>query len=175
MAESDARSMRLVLVAHCILNQNARASGIARRTCALVEVVHFLLSRGYGLIQLPCPELLYKGVNRPPASKLEYDTPEFRSYCSELANLVAEQIAIFANKGYKVTSIIGVEHSPTCATSLIPIDRNDLSLYNCGRGIFMEELEKTLASKGMKIPMIGVFASKDRAVENLQILKRSLA
>ncbi|RLE53450.1 MAG: hypothetical protein DRJ33_00945 [Candidatus Methanomethylicota archaeon] len=175
MSESDVRSMRLVLVAHCILNQNARASGIAKRVCALEEVIHFLLSQGYGLIQLPCPELLYKGVDRPPASKPEYDTPEFRSFCSKLAKLVIEQILIFANRGYKVVGIIGVEHSPTCATSLIPIDRNDLSLYNCGRGIFMEELEKTLASKGMKIPMIGVFASKDRAVENLQILKRSLA
>ena len=52
----DERSRRVVLVSHCLLNENTRYAGGATRPGAVVEIVDELMAAGYGIHQLPCPE-----------------------------------------------------------------------------------------------------------------------
>jgi hypothetical protein len=63
-----ARAFRLttsvVLVAHCVLNQNAKLDACARYPGAIVEASEALFREGVGILQLPCPELLCLGLDR---------------------------------------------------------------------------------------------------------------
>jgi len=54
---SDKRSGKIALIAHCILNQNSRASGLAERSSVITEILKFLVQNEIGVIQMPCPEL----------------------------------------------------------------------------------------------------------------------
>ena len=58
----DERSRQVVLVSHCLLNQNTRYAGGATRPGAVAEVVAELMSAGYGIHQLPWPRTV--GVGR---------------------------------------------------------------------------------------------------------------
>jgi len=60
----DARSRRVVFVAHCILNQNAISDGTADFAGSFEPVVDALCRSGVGMCQMPCPELLCLGLDR---------------------------------------------------------------------------------------------------------------
>jgi hypothetical protein len=53
---ADARGGRVVLLSHCLLNENVRYLGGAGRAGGVGEVVSGYLARGVGICQLPCPE-----------------------------------------------------------------------------------------------------------------------
>ena len=57
----DQRGRRVVLVSHCLLNQNTRYAGGATRAGAVAELADELIGAGYGIHQLPCPERLAWG------------------------------------------------------------------------------------------------------------------
>lgn len=171
----DKRSRALVFVAHCILNQNARARGVARRANALREVVDLLLDLGFGVVQLPCPELLFFGAEREPAAKQNYDMPDFRATCRRLANEIARQMQEYLGLNYRIAGVVGVEHSPSCAVSQVPSNPNNLSEYQQGMGVFMEELEEVLKSLGIKAKFVGVHSAEERAEENELVLKGAIA
>jgi hypothetical protein len=61
---TDVRSKKIVLVAHCVLNQNAIADGTADFAGTDEAVVRRLLEAGIGILQLPCPELNCLGLDR---------------------------------------------------------------------------------------------------------------
>lgn len=61
---TDKRSRRLVLAAHCLLNQNAISDGTADYPGTHEEVARLLLEEGVGILQLPCPELCCLGLDR---------------------------------------------------------------------------------------------------------------
>lgn len=54
----DERGRRVVLVSHCLLNENTRYAGGTTRRGAVDEVVEELMGAGSGIHQLPCPERL---------------------------------------------------------------------------------------------------------------------
>jgi hypothetical protein len=60
----DKRGKKVVLVAHCILNQNAKIDRCAHYPGAMREVVQTLVEAGVGLVQMPCPELMIMGLDR---------------------------------------------------------------------------------------------------------------
>ena len=60
----DARSRRVILLAHCLLNQNAISDGTADFPSQFTELVELLTSNRIGMIQLPCPELICLGLDR---------------------------------------------------------------------------------------------------------------
>ncbi len=57
----DERGRRVVLVSHCLLNENTRYAGGATRPGAVVEIIDELIAAGYGIHQLPRPERLAWG------------------------------------------------------------------------------------------------------------------
>jgi predicted secreted protein len=119
------RSRRIVLMSHCLLNVNSRVEGIARYP-SIHPLICELAEHDYGVIQLPCPEVVYEGLGRQPQEIEDYDTPEYRELCRNAALRVAEEVAEYIANDYEIAAVIGVEGSPSCAVR-VP-------------GIFMQEL-----------------------------------
>ncbi len=78
----DERSRRVVLVSHCLLNENTRYAGGATRPGAVAEIIDELIAKGYGIHQLPCPErLAWGGVLKRHSLRL-YHSKGRPSLCS---------------------------------------------------------------------------------------------
>ncbi len=144
------RSKRLLVVHHCLLNQNARATGLAKREGVVEEIVAKAREEKAGIYQIPCPELRLLGIGRPPLTKTQYDIPEFRRICRDIAREVGEDLERFARGGCKMT-IIGVRGSPSCGVNYTHIlDEKGKELLVEGKGILVEEIEAALLDKGIE-------------------------
>jgi len=94
---------RVAIVAHCILNQAARAwwgeGGASREKGMVSDVVGLLARHGVGVIQMGCPEFSLYGNPRRPRSREESDTPEFREKCREIAIQARVEIEALMERG----------------------------------------------------------------------------
>ena len=120
------KSKKLILISHCILNQNAVIEGWERASGAF-PVAGLLVESGIGIIQLPCPELLFKGMERPSMTYADYNTKEYRQLCSDSLAPYIIQIKNYIKNGYTLQGLIAIHNSPTCSIS-------------AQRGVLMEEL-----------------------------------
>ncbi|MGB9741120.1 MAG: CD3072 family TudS-related putative desulfidase [Candidatus Bathyarchaeia archaeon] len=141
--EADGRGRRLALVAHCILNQNSRVFGLAKRAGMIGEVVEVLMRYGVGVIQMPCPELVYAGLSRVPKTRVQYDDLRFRGLCRKIAEQLVEQISEYERHGIRLKVVVGVDGSPSCGV-------------NGNSGILIEELRLALDKVGVSVPFYGV-------------------
>lgn len=116
MKFQNERSGKVVVVAHCVLNQNSRVFRLAHYPAVINEVVDVLRRHNVGFLQMPCPELIYAGVKRFGRTREEYDTPSYRKHCKQIAVSTANQIEQFAQNGIKTLAIVGIKDSPSCAT-----------------------------------------------------------
>ncbi|NPD88739.1 MAG: hypothetical protein HGN29_08435 [Asgard group archaeon] len=60
----DERSKKIILLSHCILNENSRYMGGAFREGSIDEIVDLLQSKGIGIIQMDCPEIFAWGGSK---------------------------------------------------------------------------------------------------------------
>lgn len=137
------RKKKLIIVSHCILNQNSVVHPLARAKGAYTAIVEKILKEEIGIIQLPCPELLHLGEDRPPTTRDDYDTTEFRALCKKLLHTVLIQIKEYQRHGYEILGILGINESPTC--SLLK-----------ERGILMDEFQLALDDLNIALPALGV-------------------
>jgi predicted secreted protein len=126
------RSKKIVVLSHCLLNQNTVIAEEARAMGAIPSVVSWALEKGYGMVQLPCPEFTYLGINRPPMTYEEYDTAEYRQHCREILLPVVRQLQEYGENGYEIVGTVGIGRSPSC---------------DPGRGVFMEEFQALLKER----------------------------
>lgn len=108
------RNKKIVLLAHCILNINAKVYGIATEPAGCKQIVSGLLEHGFGIIQLPCVEQSCFGIKRWGQVKEQLDFPAFRSKCRSLLQPILEQVLDFHKNGYDITAVIGLDGSPAC-------------------------------------------------------------
>lgn len=130
------RSKKILIVSHCILNQNTVIPEEARAKGAIFSAVEWAMKQGYGFLQLPCPEFTFLGLDRPPMTYEQYNTPEYRKHCREILKTVLWQAEDYLKNGYELAGILGIQSSPSCDPT---------------RGIFMEELTAMLAEKGIEL------------------------
>jgi predicted secreted protein len=174
MVFDDARSRRVVLVAHCVLNQNAKLGGCARYPGAMREVAELLVRDGVGLVQLPCPELacmgLDRGAGRRRASVAAEDTRIARRLSEErprwilrdLVEAAVRQVEDYRAHGFEVVGFVGIDGSPSCGVETSWTDR-----ASPGPGVFTAMLQAALKDAG--VPMVGVRAgAPQEAVEKVQ-------
>ncbi|ACV24005.1 CD3072 family TudS-related putative desulfidase [Methanocaldococcus fervens] len=90
---------KIAIVSHCILNQNSVVKGLERAKEAFNEVVEIILNENYGIIQLPCPEMLYLGINRRGMVKEEYNTKEYRELCREILKPIIKYLKEYNKEG----------------------------------------------------------------------------
>lgn len=92
------RNRKIILVAHCLLNINAKVYGIAEEKGGS-GLVGELIQRGYGIIQLPCIEMAMYGVQRWGVIYEQSDFPGFRNKCKELLiPIVSDMVRLSSQK-----------------------------------------------------------------------------
>ena len=154
----DVRGCRVVLVAHCLLNQNSIVPGLARFSAVAPGVVELLSGYGLGIFQLPCPETLSHGLMRWWMTREQYDNPGYRSLCRKLCKLVAYYALEYTRCGVEVVGLVGIAGSPSCGVNTTstgwtggePVVK-EKSRRVKGRGVFTEILLETLRKHGIKL------------------------
>lgn len=167
---------RILLVSHCILNPYSKAAGLMRgeKVEASRRILNALLEDfETGVVQLPCPELLYKGLDRGPASRESYDNPEFRRICWDIAYQAVEIAAEYERAGVRIVAYLGVEGSPSCGVEWthFRIDRPER-----GMGVFTETLCEAMNKAGIKISLLGLpekekYGSLEELLRKLEALR----
>ncbi len=167
----DKRSKRIVLVAHCVLNQNAKIDQCAHYPGAMKEVVEAIVTSGAGVVQMPCPELLCLGLDRqvdPSATRtveseddrvaLRMHEPDVRARCAGMARDLAAQVEEYRKHGFEIAGVIGINGSPTCGVENSWANGAETP----GPGVLIEELRRALQDAGSALTMRGVKAYEPR-------------
>ena len=161
---SDSRSRKIAFLAHCLLNQNAKVAGLATHPGVFAPLMPLLLHAGVGIVQLPCPEFLHLGPSRPVGTDTfeQYDTPEYRTTCSEIARRAAAEISSYHDAGYRVLCVVGVEGSPSCSVSRVPrLVGHNRCEFRPGMGIFVQEFDRQLKATRLNPPFLGIPESQE--------------
>lgn len=137
------RNKRVILVSHCILNQNSVVYPLARAKGAYKDIIIELINNDIGIHQLPCPEYRYLGLKREPMTKEQYDNENFRNINKRIADDAVIVIKEYLSNGYEVLGIIGINESPTCS-------------INGNEGILMEELMNIINKENIRLEYIDV-------------------
>lgn len=142
------------------------------------EVVQALDKYGVGLMQMPCPEVLYMGNQRWWNSRNLYDNVGYRRHCRTLAAQTADYIQNYYTMGYNVVGILVCDGSPTCGLTLssycedwggrpkeIPRELVEKP------GIYTEELVKEFEERNIPLPKMYGLTMDDREKTNEQIIE----
>ena len=132
----DDRSRRVVVLSHCLLNENTRYLGGARRAGCIREVTDACVAQGLGIVQLPCPEQQFWGGvlkrrmlrlyglqrrSRILARVLLAMLPAIQAWSRlafrRLARAEAHRIEDYLRSGFDVVAVVGVDGSPTLNAS----------------------------------------------------------
>jgi len=169
--------MGVAFVAHCLLNQNSKTAGGAY--CAGVDsaMIDVLRAKGWRIEQMPCPELVFTGLNRFWAVREQYDTAAYRRHCRRLAANVAEMISVRVDQGEDVV-LVGIEGSPSMGVRITSSDPDrkgrprwpdGTDEHSSGEGIFIEELRLELQRRGINYPRVAggthALADHDQAAQ----------
>lgn len=145
------RSKRIILISHCIINQNTVIPEEARALGAIPSAVEWLVKEGLGIMQLPCPEFSFLGFNRPAMTYEQYDTVEYRQHIQEILAPFVKQLVEYKNNGYEIVGMLGVQSSPSCDPT---------------RGVFTEELERVLADVNIQLDTYWYLPNTDNPIFN---------
>lgn len=106
---------KIVLLSHCILNgccEVPEASDVLRS-----DIVNILLDKKVNLIQLPCPELCFQGLERCSINPGDDNAGEYAEYCGALLKPIMDNISIYAHNNIEILGVIGIDTSPSCSTA----------------------------------------------------------
>jgi predicted secreted protein len=176
----DKRSKKVMLVAHCVLNQNAKLDECAFYPGAIHEVSEVLINSDVGILQMPCPELLCLGLDR----QVEKGTnPTVEEEDTRIASRLAEkrgqailhkivddliyQVREYHKEGFTIKGIVGMNGSPSCGVESTWADDEERQ----GPGAFIRILREKLEQNDFSIPMKGIKAYKpEEAVATVKAL-----
>lgn len=178
----DLRNKKIIILAHCLLNTNSKVAGFSPQASGEQSLVSLLLSKGYGIMQLPCPENRVYGNKRWGQSREQFDNPHFRKECQKMLSPYIDEILDYIKNGYEIAGIISVYGSPSCgykasfstasyggeldiSTVQLLIDSGKLSDSS---GIFMEEFENLLKTSNLDLPFFNfIEENPDKSFEIL--------
>lgn len=161
------KGRRVAILAHCLVNQNSKPHQRARYSGIVTPVLDILSDYGYGLVQMPCPEIAFAGLNRFSQVVEQYDTPKYHEHCRDLASRVVDQIEHYIKKDYQLV-LVGIEGSPSCGVTKRGSDPEwkgypaqaplpDEYPVSDGPGIFIQEFHAELANRNLEeLPELGV-------------------
>lgn len=156
----SAGERRVALVAHCLVNQNAKVDEFARTAGAVPGVIDLLRRHGYRISQLPCPEMAFAGVGRWWQGKEMYDKPNYRRHCRSLAERSADVVQDYLSRDFELV-VIGLDGSPSSGVRFTGSAKEwggrpefhdgDYEVVP-GMGVWMEELRDELERRGITWP-----------------------
>jgi hypothetical protein len=92
------------------------------------------------------------GLGRSPRGKAWYEQNGLRETSVKIARGQADYVARLLAAGIDVLGVVGMDFSPACAVSYLNKGRSIVK----GEGIYVEELRRELAERGISLPFIGV-------------------
>lgn len=163
------RGKKIFIICHCLLNSNAKIYPLADTKGVYADDLAPLIKEGVGLVQLPCPETCYLGMNRWGMTKDQYDHQAYRDFCKVLLYPILLQVTSYKQAGYTIMGVAGMDGSPNCGISTTCMGYrggeicsnsesnlgSDLEMVN-GRGIFMEILEEMLQVEEILPPFVSL-------------------
>lgn len=164
------RNRKIILLCHCILNCNSKVEGCSLYGGAMSDITKALIDSGFGIIQLPCPELTLYGIKRWGHVKDQFDTPYYRKHCRNMFVPYLEQLQDYMSSGYEIIGLIGINGSPSCGInktcmgswggefSESPDLESTLGSVKlvASQGVFIEELSSILQANNINLPFIGI-------------------
>ena len=112
---------------------------------------------------MPCPELTFAGFKRSPRAKQEYDTPDYRRHCRQIALSTASMLKEFVKGKVDLVALLGIKNSPSCS---VGNSKN-------GTGILMEELFDEIKASDIHLATRSVDVSG--SVTDVEWLRRALS
>jgi len=178
---ADARSKKLVIVSHCILNQNSISDATADFPSQYKQITDLLIDNNIGIIQLRCPELTCLGLNRQDdlggTRELLQENSRIRVLLEkrESKEKINTEVAMLKNEikeylkyGFNIMGIIGVDRSPSCGIETTSKDNQETSGY----GVFMGAIKEMLDKEGLNILMVGTRTG--RVEESIKLVKEMI-
>jgi len=147
---NDQRSKKLIFVAHCVLNQNARIKKCAYWRTGMKPVMRFLEEHDIAVVQMPCPELIFLGLGRKGQIYKQLADQQVRKGLRDIARDVCYQISEYRKHGFGVLSVVGIDGSPCCGVTKTWDDYE-----KPGTGKFMIELKDELEKQKIDITLKG--------------------
>lgn len=177
---TDKRSKSVILVAHCILNQNAISDGTACFPGCIKEILELLSSSDVGIIQMPCPELHCLGldrgnVNGSSAPVVEENTRirerlsqrPATEHIQDLTQDIIRQLLDYQKYGFEIKGVVGINRSPSCGVNTTSKQNQEVK----GEGIFVEALRHKLEENDINVAFVGIKAFEiDKAVNTVKDL-----
>ncbi|MGL5989392.1 CD3072 family TudS-related putative desulfidase [Cetobacterium sp.] len=157
------RAKKIVIVSHCILNQNCVVKPYAKNGEYFLEFVKSLLTQNIGIIQLPCPEMTLLGLKRWGHVKDQFEYPGFLEASKNMLYPILNMVQDYLKNGYEIKGVYGIAGSPSCgvnktcranwegeASCYENLDDilNRVKLVK-EKGIFMEIFEKLLEERNI--------------------------
>ena len=111
------RNKKIVVVSHCVLNQNAVVLPLARAEGPM-KCASVLLESRCGIYQLPCPEKRMCGMGRVGMNAAQYGAIRgFHALCADMVEDVIWDLKDYREHGYTIVGLIAIAGSPTCSVS----------------------------------------------------------
>ena len=155
----DCRSMKVVWVPHCALNQNARIAGAAEVPATVTGLIDGLMEREIGIVQLPCPELMLLGLDRRHLHiRSGLDSLPARRELRQMARNIAHLVEQYRSCGVRVLGVLGKNGSPACG-----VEMTWKQEYGPGTGSFIEEIRDEFELRGIDLPIAGLVDSEPEA------------
>lgn len=161
----DKRSKSIIILAHCIINQNAKSDGTASYGGTITELLELINLTDIGIVQMPCPELQCLGLDRGDVNGSKKPVIEENSRIRNaikqenslkrmngLIQSVVYQIEEYHKNGFEIKGIIGINRSPSCGVDSTSKDNEEIE----GQGVFIKELQKEINKRRLNIPFVGI-------------------
>lgn len=177
---NDARSKKLIITAHCLLNQNSISDGTADLPSQFVEIIHLLMAYQVGIIQLPCPEFSCLGLARGDEAganrelllentriRTLLEAEENRALLRMKARELAGNLVEYQKYGFQILGVLGINRSSSCGIETTTREGRESQ----GQGVFMKILAEELARQELPLKMVGIKTSrKEDSLENVRKL-----
>jgi len=156
----DQRSKKVILVLHCLLNQNARIDGCAYFPGAMGEAARAVVDSGVGILQMPCPELQCLGLDRSGRMRDGTDIGireallegEGEKACRNLVAQVMDVVREYQKHRFQIIGVVGNDGSPACGVA----STHYVDGERAGAGAFMKMLREELKRCGLDIPFVAL-------------------
>jgi len=171
----DGRSRKVVFVAHCVLNQNARHVDCADFPALMKPLLAALEAQEIGIIQMPCPELMALGLGRdrdvPPLDTIReaLELPEASSRLQPSLDQIVYLVKEYRWQGFEVVGVLGKNGSPSCGVETTSLKTG----LAPGEGVFIRLLRNRFVKEGIKVGIRGV--DDHRQQEAIDWVSRQIA
>lgn len=105
---------KVIVLSHCILNSFCELDEPSNKKLYDQFVVS-LIKGGIGILQLPCPELSFQGLNRKSITAQDVKAEEYRVFCREILESTIRDLKEYHRNSIDVVKLVGIETSPSCS------------------------------------------------------------